>query len=56
MCERCSKILEIIDAAKMRSKSEHRDLLRMGNRWKAAEAEGGYQALRRLQHAIANAN
>jgi len=54
MCERCSKIMEMIEAAKMRAKSEHRDFQRTGARWKAAEAEGGYQALRRLQNEIAS--
>lgn len=49
MCEKCDQIIRALGDAKMRAKSEHRDLARAGSKWKAAEADGGYHALRRFE-------
>lgn len=54
MCEKCDQIMLALSDAKMRAKSEHRDLHRAANGrpsllFKAAEAEGGYQYLRRFE-------
>lgn len=46
------RIVRLIEDEAAQAKSLHRDLNRMGNKWKACEAEGAAMALRRVAKLI----
>lgn len=46
------RIARLVEDEAAQAKSLHRDLMRMGNRWKACEAEGAAAALKRVAKLI----